>query len=587
MLTLEETTEKTKKMLEEIRKNTCVDLNTGHCYMTPKDIELLADLLKHNTSVRSALLEFSLSFPEPAAYDKVLKLILAVLKKHSTVQILITMLSNMLIESLSELITENKSLDHLIFLGVRDVTPSENVTLFERSFAKNNTLKGLTFCSLPRDWFRIFIGAITHCESLQDLHFNSSKHFNCSDLILIFETVRSHKSLQKLQLVEFFEGPLKDAALEIATMLATDCKLTQLKLYDDFNDEDCITILKSLENNKSLQKFRLTARRNQVVLSARAIAEMLGKNTALQSLVLYENRYKDVDIVTIALGLKKNNTLRSIAMNFAERPSQGLKALAEMLESNFALKTIKLGIMKGHKHVRVLELVPMLVDTTPQNLVPSPITAEEAASEKALLTVISARLERNREKQEREIMQAFLMGFHPRLGTESAIFKFLGNGSKPKPEGEIEKLHAETTTLFEPSLIPEIFSFVFNLDEHLLKRSRFTLLSGLIPRLAQDSAMKVLAENDTAKAPKIASFFAHIFSFSGQSILYPKLPRDKHLKNATSTEEEELKEQQALLESAKLWESSLLKVNALAKEKNRMTANRKSTPSLMSARKFY
>ncbi len=632
----EEFTQNTKKLLEEVRKNTCFDINTGRCYMTQKDIELLAELLKHNTSARSIFLEFSLSFPEPDAFDKALQVIFAALKKHTSVKFLITTFSNFLIESLSELITENKSLFHLIFIGVRDIIPPENVNLLKSGFANNNTLQKLTCCGFDRNWLPFFIESIKRCESIRYLRLSPGKRCNSSDLKLIFETIRTHKSLCKLELIEFFEDPLIEVAIEIAKELAKDCKLTELTLYDDFNDEDCMTILKSLESNKSIQKFQLITRKKPIVESARSIAEMLGKNTTLQYLSLFENRYKDADIVTIAEGLKKNTTLRSISINFAERPRLGLKALAEMLESNFTLKSIKLGVMKYKKHVKNLEHVPVLFDITAGNVViPPPPTPEEAANEKAILRVICARLDRNREQQTRDIMQAFLMGFHPRLGANSAIFKCLGaagSSAQIKETGEIEKLHAEKSSLFDFNLLPDIFSFVFKLDDHLVKRSRFTLLSGLIPRLAQNSPMKVLAENEyppkfsvetgsplsasalsvetdsssssltpssdpsaslpiaSTKPPKIAPVFSYIFGFTGSSVLDHKLqlPDWEYFINKVSPEEEQQKEQEAILESARRWESSLPHTSSKAKGKSSTTESENpNLDSSRSSRKFY
>ncbi|KAK3279063.1 hypothetical protein CYMTET_13037 [Cymbomonas tetramitiformis] len=108
-----------------------------------------------------------------------------------------------------------------------------------------------------------------------------------------------------------------------------------------FGHEEVSAFCKALQNNTVLKELYASGHK-MLPETARIVADMLTKNSALEALCVGDSEFGDEGVAELSIGLSKNNALTSLDLEAKSIGPQGAASLQNALQANTSLKTLQL-----------------------------------------------------------------------------------------------------------------------------------------------------------------------------------------------------------------------------------------------------
>lgn len=313
---------------------------------------------------------------------------------------------------------------HTVWIRSRRINVEE-ATALEKVLFHNKSIRKLIFCDVYFNCINdvIFVRSFDASSKLTELSFDCFK-FNKGVLGSLAKALSENKQLEKLCISDSNIGAL--GAKQISESLYAHRNLKYLDFFgNNIGPKGAEAVSLLLSKNKILRDLRLSC--NQLGdTGAKHIAQALLKNSTLTDIQLMTNKINSKGINYFKEVLIQNTTLRKIDFSLNKIKLPAFQSLIKTLELNRSL----------------LELEFMFNDFS--------------RHEDKVKIEVNRILDKNFE---REFKLSFLMGFHSRLGKDSALYKI------------------STNAIFEPKLIGLLFQFVDNSRREVLnKKSSFLFL---------------------------------------------------------------------------------------------------------------
>ncbi|CAK0801876.1 unnamed protein product [Prorocentrum cordatum] len=185
-----------------------------------------------------------------------------------------------------------------------------------------------------------------NAENLFLHRFSCGRSLGEHGFVYFLDVLRGHAG--RLELLRLDDNSLgDDNAKALAEALKANTALQRIKLSKNhIGDEGAKALAEALKANTALQRIELSL--NDIGdEGAKALAEALKANTALQRIELSENHIGAEGAKALAEALKANTALQRIELSLNDIGAEGAKALAEALKANTALKEIELSGAKA------------------------------------------------------------------------------------------------------------------------------------------------------------------------------------------------------------------------------------------------
>lgn len=265
-------------------------------------------------------------------------------------------------DEIEELLKNKDSLEVLSFIS--ESYDQEFLAAIHRIIEANTNLKSLTnFRSFhaanpgfTAQNFMFFFNNFPLTNSIESLDISFSA-LGDGGAIALAGALQRNLRIQRLNLCQ--NRMTAKGAVAIAGALKDNKALKKVDVaQDNLGDMGGVAFAELLRENNNIVDFRI-AHCEIGTESVRAFGKALQcEGNKIQNFELSAQHLDDESAHAIALGLRANTTLRSLALYFGTSSSKELSSICEALEANTTIRTLKLGFdLSGNLYVPVANML--------------------------------------------------------------------------------------------------------------------------------------------------------------------------------------------------------------------------------------